>query len=256
MTTLPNLKRIISLDDLSERLFTHPLYQKIHDDDTLRHFMRAHVFCVWDFQSLLKALQAKVTCVSVPWFPTGDNQARRFINEIVLDEESDALPEGGYASHYELYLSAMHSCGADTLPIASFIQDLQRGTPIYTALERQNLPAGVSHFVRHTMTVIATGKTHRIAAAFTYGREDVIPDMFQSLVQQLAGRAPENWSPFLYYLERHIEADGDKHGPLAHALMSQLCGDNPTLWQQAQETARASLEARIALWDAIAEEIN
>jgi hypothetical protein len=75
--------------DLFERLLSHHLYQHICDERSLRLFMRAHVFAVWDFQSLIKALQRMLTCVEIPWLPSGDPLARRLINEIVLDEESD-----------------------------------------------------------------------------------------------------------------------------------------------------------------------
>jgi hypothetical protein len=44
----------------------HALYASVTDDRILRVLMRAHEFAVWDFQSLLKALQRELTCVEVP----------------------------------------------------------------------------------------------------------------------------------------------------------------------------------------------
>ena len=79
----------INTTELVDRLISHSLYAELRDEESLRIFMRSHVFCVWDFQSLLKALQRLVTCVEVPWLPTADPEARRLVNEIVLDEESD-----------------------------------------------------------------------------------------------------------------------------------------------------------------------
>ncbi len=169
--------------------------------------MRSHVFVVWDFQSLLKALQREVTCVQVPWLPTTDPEARRFVNEIVLDEESDEAPGGGFVSHFELYLQAMQDCGADTRPIRGFLGDLRQGRQVGEALARPDVPLGVASFVRHTMAVAASCQPHRIAAAFAYGREEVIPAMFRRLVDRLADIAPQRWSTFRYYLERHIGQD-------------------------------------------------
>ena len=96
-----------SLRPLRDQLFNHEVYRSIKTPDDLRTFMEHHVFAVWDFMSLLKALQRHLTGVTIPWLPQGDRNARRLINEIVLDEESDEDGEGGYISHFELYRAAM-----------------------------------------------------------------------------------------------------------------------------------------------------
>lgn len=247
---------MLHVQDLGDRLVSHPLYDAVRDERALRLFMRAHVFCVWDFMSLLKSLQHAVTCVETPWFPVGDREARRFINEIVVAEESDVHPAGGYASHFELYYEAMQACGADARPIDGFMVRLRAGRPVQAALADPSIPNGVADFVRATFSVIETGSLHRIAAAFTFGREDVIPDMFRRLVTGLAQDAPARWSTFLYYLERHVEVDSGEHGPLAHALLEKLCGNDLQRWREAEESARAALEARIALWNAVLADID
>ena len=117
----------IDLADLRDRLVAHPIYGLIDGPERVRRFMETHVFAVWDFMSLLKALQQRLTCTSVPWFPTADAEARRLVNEVVLDEESDTLPEGGYASHFELYLGCMRQAGADTGPIERLLESLAAG---------------------------------------------------------------------------------------------------------------------------------
>lgn len=247
---------MLRIQDLGDRLVSHPIYDAMCDERALHLFMRAHVFCVWDFMSLLKSLQRAVTCVEAPWFPAGDREARRFINEIVVAEESDVHPVGGHASHFELYYEAMRACGADTRPIDGFLTRLRAGRPVQAALVDPSIPRGVADFVRATFEVIETGSQHRIAAAFTFGREDVIPDMFRRLVTSLAQGAPARWSTFLFYLERHIEVDSGEHGPLAHALLKSLCGDDLRRWREAEESARTALEARIALWDAVLADID
>lgn len=247
---------MIHLQDLSAALVAHPVYQAIRNEQALRVFMRAHVFCVWDFMSLLKTLQRELTETGVPWFPKGDREARRLINDIVVAEESDVHPAGGYASHYELYREAMDLCGADGTPIDRVLERLRGGRSLEAALAGPEIPAGVREFVATTFGFIDSGEPHRVAAAFTYGREDVIPNMFRALVQQLAQGAPQHWGLFRYYLDRHIEVDGDHHGPLAHRLIARLCGDDLGKWREAEAAARQALEARIRLWDAVLADIR
>lgn len=242
----------VALAPVRERLATHPLYACLCDERSVRLFMQAHVFAVWDFQSLLKALQRALTCVEVPWVPTADPQARRLVNEIVLDEESDHAPGGGFLSHFELYLQAMRECGADTGPIGAVVGRVASGVAIEEALGAPGLPPGVAPFVAATMAIARSGRPHRVAAAFAYGREEVIPAMFRQLVERLAALSPASWTGLRHYLDRHIGKDADEHGPQARLLVRKLCGSDETLWTEATEVARSSLEARCRLWDAIA----
>lgn len=232
---------------LRSRLAAHPLYASIQTDSHLRVFMESHVYAVWDFMSLLKALQTRLTCVDVPWRPTAFPESRRFINEIVLGEESDQY-QGRAVSHFELYLEAMQQCGADTVPIEALLSRLS-STSVRAALEE--LPQGPRRFVRSTFDLIESGKLHAMAAAFTFGREDIIPAMFRGFVRDLSDRNANNFSLFLWYLERHIEIDGEEHGPLALRMVSDLCGADEQLWSEASEVAEQALLARLSLWDSI-----
>lgn len=241
----------ITLAPLRERLVTHPLYAHLCDEGTIRIFMEAHVFAVWDFQSLVKALQRLVTCVEVPWLPTSDPEARRLLNEIVLDEESDQAPGGGYLSHFELYLQAMQECGANVTPIQTFWGSLSAGLSVEEALETSAVPPGVGPFVRATMAIARSAEPHRVAAAFAYGREEIIPAMFRRLMDQLAELSPRSWGTLRYYFDRHIRTDSERHGPQARLLMRRLCGSDAIRWSEAADAARTSLEARDRLWNEI-----
>jgi len=245
----------IRTDDLLDCIRLHPLYKGVSDESRLRVFMRAHVFAVWDFQTLLKSLQQVLTCVDTPWLPTADPEARRFINEIVLEEESDLAPAGNHLSHFELYLEAMQQCGADLNPIYSFLADLRSGKTVDEALQNPILPKGVAKFVKTTMDIVDSRHVHKIAAAFSFGREEVIPTMFRNFVEGLTRIESGRWSTFHYYLVRHIDCDEGKHGPFSRLLVNRLCGDQETLWKEAEEIARTSLKARIDLWDAILSDI-
>ena len=242
----------IDLGESRDLLLRHPLYAAIDGPGRLQRFMESHVFAVWDFQSLLKAMQQRLTCTTVPWLPTPDPEARRLVNEIVLDEESDELPEGGAASHFELYLDAMRQAGADTGPIDRLLTALRTGLPLPRALSECGAPPEAIEFVRRSFVVIESGTTAGIVAAFTHGREDVIPDMFRRVVVRLADADPESWGRFRHYLERHIDHDDDHHAPACRRILARLCGHDARLWAEASQTARECIAARIALWDGIA----
>jgi hypothetical protein len=239
------------LQPARQRMVDHTLYRRIQSLDDLRVFMAHHVFAVWDFMSLLKALQRDLTCTTLPWVPTGNPATRRLINEIVLEEETDVDPEGQATSHFELYLRAMREAGADTAPAERLLAALAEGASVPAALAAAQAPATVQEFVKQTFAVIAAGQPHAVAAAFTFGREDVIPDMFRHLVADLGQRFPGQLDTFIYYLNRHIELDEDHHAPLAHQMVRDLCGTDPQRWQQAAEVAQQGMVARVAFWDGI-----
>ncbi|RZK55303.1 MAG: DUF3050 domain-containing protein [Hymenobacter sp.] len=239
------------LQPARQQLVDHPLYYSITSLADLRVFMQHHVFAVWDFMSLLKALQRDLTCTTLPWVPTGNPATRRLINEIVLEEETDVDPEGRATSHFELYLRAMQECGADPAPVQRLLAALAEGASVPAALAAAEAPASVQEFVKHTFAVIAAGQPHAIAAAFTFGREDVIPDMFRHLVLDLGRRFPGQLDTFIYYLNRHIELDEENHAPLAQQMVRDLCGTDPQRWQQATAVAQQGMAARVAFWDGI-----
>jgi hypothetical protein len=234
---------------LRARLTAHPLYASIRTQAQLRLFMESHVFAVWDFMSLLKTLQTRLTCVDVPWAPSRFPESRRFINEIVLGEESDQY-EGRAASHFELYLEAMTESGADTTAIRTLLSQLAQRRGTFDAATLQ-APAAARAFVATTFDIIERGSVAAIAAAFTFGREDVIPDIFRELVRDLNQRNDGSLGKFVWYLERHIEVDGEDHGPLSLRMVADLCGDDEAQWEQAAAAAESAIKARLTLWDGI-----
>ena len=121
---------------------------------------------------------------------------------------------------------------------------------------KNDLPFHVSEFLKHTFDVIKTGKPHLIAAAYTYGREDLIPYMFLTMVDEFKKQFPEKISKLKYYLERHIELDGDHHSKLSVNMMIILCGKNKVMWDEAYEISKNTLEKRINLWNAVYENIS
>jgi hypothetical protein len=233
-----------------EQIIQHPLYRDMQRMEDIRVFMQYHVFAVWDFMSLLKSLQRNLTCVELPWVPVGSAATRFLINEIVTGEESDVDPDGNRVSHFELYLQAMEQVGADTTPIKNTLKQLANGADFISSI-----PPVARPFVQHTFDLIANAPVHVQAAVFTFGREDLIPDMFLALVNDLDKQFPGQISLFKYYLERHIEVDGDHHSHLGMQMVEELCGDDSAKWEEAATTSRIALEQRKALWDGIHQEI-
>jgi len=239
------------LTHLKDALLGHPVYREINSLGALRRFMEHHVFAVWDFMSLLKALQRSLCCVEVPWVPTPDPRATRFVNEIVLAEESDEDGQGGFLSHFGLYLRSMARCGADTTAIDGLLEELRKGSPVPTALAAVGVPACVGRFVRQTFDLIEGGRLWSLASAFTFGREDLLPALFQRIVDELDVEAGGGLEDFRYYLRRHIGLDGGEHGPMAVRLVASVCGTDEARWQAAEEAAVTALQARRDLWDAV-----
>ncbi|WP_298737271.1 DUF3050 domain-containing protein [uncultured Chitinophaga sp.] len=239
-----------------EQIVQHPLYQRMQQMDDIRVFMQYHVFAVWDFMSLLKSLQQQLTCTTIPWVPSGSAATRFLINEIVTGEESDIAPDGSRLSHYELYLRAMEQAGADTGAMQQCLQQLQSGKKIDEALHTASIPTAAQTFMQHTFNLIFHAPVHVQAAVFTFGREDLIPDMFLALVNDLDKQFPGQISLFKYYLERHIEVDGDHHSHLGMQMVEELCGSDNAKWQEAAMAAKAALEMRLLLWNGILQDIR
>ncbi|TFF35393.1 DUF3050 domain-containing protein [Mucilaginibacter psychrotolerans] len=248
-TRISQLKN--EIEPIRAQLIAHPLYHNISSIDDLHVFMQHHVFAVWDFMSLLKSLQQNLTCTTLPWMPVGTANTRYLINEIVTGEESDVDHTGKRTSHFELYLQAMDQAGCDASAILSLFAQLSTQRDIDDALANADIPEAARAFVRHTFDVIATDKTHLTAAVFTFGREDLIPGMFIEMVKKLNGQLPGKVDILLYYLERHIEVDGDHHSQLAYQMTAELCGEDDSKWSEATTAVKAALQARLALWDGI-----
>ena len=243
-------------DTVRKEIIHHPLYPQLQTLDQVRVFTQYHVFAVWDFMSLLKSLQRQLTCVTHPWIPVGSANTRYLINEIVTGEESDVDAEGNRISHFELYLQAMQELGANTDVMGQFMHYVQSGIPVHEAMEKLHLPDAIQQFVNYTFHVIMNQPVHVQAAVFTFGREDLIPDMFHALVTDLNQRFGGRLKTFQYYLERHIEVDGDHHSQLALQMVEQLCGDDAIKWAEATQAAIKGLQRRIALWNLVLERLQ
>lgn len=192
--------------------------------------------------------------------PNENSKAAHLINEIILGEETDSLPNGKFCSHFEMYLIAMSEIGASTAQIDEFIQTVQQGihgaqTSVTDALERVGAAPAIQNFVNFTIETAVNGKTSEVLASFFYGREDSIPEMFRHLLDTWDINQADA-ETFVYYLNRHIELDGDKHGPAVKRIINDQFKEDLNSWHELFDSAIKSAELRIELWDALEAELK
>jgi Protein of unknown function (DUF3050) len=242
---------------LRRQLADHPLYHQIRSVDDLRIFLESHVFAVWDFMSLLKYLQRELTSIDVPWLSTTavSGPTARLINEIVLREETDELPDGRILSHFQLYREAMTAIGANTSAIDTLLNDIERGKSVEEALGNPAIPRAAATFVEVTFSLIGSGQLPAVAAAFAFGREEVIPEVLRNLGAQVSESAP-HWTLFELLLERRTELGAARQSRLAGQMIEEICASDDDRWHEAILAARRSLEARLALWDGILAQLD
>jgi hypothetical protein len=284
----------MAISPVRRRLLDHPIYGAVTDLPRLQTFMKHHAFAVWDFMSLAKRLQMELTTTTLPWVPPRDPEVARLINEIILEEETDEVRRHQHLSHYELYLLAMDELGADSSAIRAVVAAVVAGRHPDDALDACPIAPSTAEFTRGTLHA-SQGGVHEVAATFLFGREDVIPPMFQRLLwtldrsdpirlrlrrelgrlydrlpQELERRVPDRWHRrlealtddendprwhFRFYLRRHIELDGGAHGPAARRLLGLVCGRDEQRWAEARAAAVDALEARIRFWDGVHAEL-
>lgn len=214
--------------------------------------METHVFAVWDFMTLLKRLQRDITCIELPWRPSSySKNLVRLINEIVLGEESDIDIDGNAIDHFSLYIKAMDEIKASPKRLMNLVSDGDYKKWCYPAEE---------NFVRFNIDLAKNGELHQVAAAFFFGREKIIPDMFASILKDLtdsfADESEITFPSLRYYLMRHIELDGSDHSYKAYECLKSICGDDSKKWEEAKEAGIKSLMLRSALWSDLEKRLN
>ncbi len=243
-----------AIREYQQQLDQHPVYGAVNSIEQLRLFMAHHIYSVWDFMSLVKYLQRAIAPAEYPWTPGPDPAVVRFINSLVLEEESDEAPPGtdgkpAFASHFALYCGAMREVGANPATMLAFLKRV-KGDGIRAALRWEGVPSPSRAFTTTTFDFIDSGKSHVVAAALAVGREHVIPGMFRAFLGRM-GIAESAAPIFHFYLHRHIHLDTDFHGPLSLKLLEILCDGDEARLHEAEKAGAQAIQARIRFWDGV-----
>ena len=117
----PNIERLLTVvGHQRQRLLAHPLYGTIQTLEHVQVFMAHHAFAVWDFMSLVKALQVQLTGMRLPWKPhTGQLNLKRL-------NQRHKVPDGkGMVGHKYLHVfqgldGTVKRMRQQTLPLVSY----------------------------------------------------------------------------------------------------------------------------------------
>ena len=242
------------LNDLRKKITAHPLFENKLEPKHIRKFMESHIFAVWGFMSILKSLQKMITPNNLPWMPNNNtkNGLVNFVNEIILCEESDFIEGIGFISHFEIYLLAMKNMDAKTDELDKLTSKISDKGYNEKYLDDIDASDEVKSFLKHDLKVSMNGTLPEIVGAFTLGREKVIPNMFDYILPAIKETSESKY--LITYLERHIDIDGDRHGPLSMKLLNATCDEKQL--SLAYATAIKSLELRLLVWDRVYSDIK
>ncbi len=238
---------------LTERFFQildkHRLYGLINGPASLQYFMERHVLCVWGYHELIKGLQADIVRSSQPINTEPYKQVLRLINEIVLDEQVDQLPDGRIVSHLELYLEVMEELDCNMDSVFTFFDCLESGMKPKLALRSVEFPVEVSKFAEFLISCFDR-PMHQRATILFYEGEPFVPDFFLQQLERISTKS--HTDKLIDYWERHIEGLKRPGFSTAGRLVEVLCMDDPKLNREAEEAAEQIMAKRIDLWNAIA----
>ena len=253
-----NTKDFSLLESKIKDLNSHKLFRTSNNfsKKELKIFMEYHVYAVWDFMSIVKSLQNHICPSNFPWKPHEytNNGIAHLINEIVSSEESDLDEDGNYFSHFDLYIMAMNDVGADTKSILKLIKSYDYNNA-NNFIDNPDAPKESLEFIENTFSCIESKKLANITAIFSYGRETTIPDMFSKILNKIDD-SNSLYSNLRLYINRHIEVDSSRHGPLSKKLFEYTYKNNQETYDEAINYAIKSIDKRIQLWDGVLKKIS
>jgi len=193
---------------LLRRLKEHRLCTEVQELDDVKRFLEMHVFAVWDFMSLLKALQMQVTLATAdsPWAPARRQKIARLINETVAIYESDVNERGERQSNFSMYLDAMTALGAHTNRMKKCMNIVNHGAGLDKAMAFSGAPKGAADYVRGTFSLVDPKGLHKVAASLAFGRvKTVLFERILEIVSNSPNASDEAKSKLRHYMNRQAE---------------------------------------------------
>lgn len=244
------------IEDLKSELAAHCLYTKLQHMEDIHIFMEHHVFAVWDFMSLAKALQLHLDATQVIEKQTDNSKILGFVNGILTGGETDPNKKEIVLSHLEMYLELMDEIGANTTNIKKLIASSAAGLDIHEAMQIAQLTDEQQRILNFTQTIIATNEIHKIAVAATLVPEGMISNRFLKILKETEERDNLLVPKFKNYLNRYKAIDGNDYGLLSLEMVTHFCDSDGKKWVDILDIAMKTLSHRIYLWDAIVDEID
>ena len=242
---------------MTERYFqlleTHRIYDRLHDEASLRLFVEHHVICVWIYNYLMRDLYQEIANHIQPMSSQVQKEAIRLISELVLEEEVDEQNDGTLISHMEIYLEAMQDLGADVGPIMSFFDLLESGKDWVEAARQAHFPIE-SQLYFEKINVFFESPVHERAALLFYEGEPYVPDSFLNKLNVLSQTAKT--ARLLEYFEKHIEGLKRPGFSAIGRLVELFCGDDEDLNAAAEARAEEAMKIRLEFWGQIAGKLS
>jgi len=231
----------------------HKLCTEVEELDDVKRFLEMHVFAVWDFMSLLKALQIQVTKVTAhsPWAPSRRAKIASLINEAVAHYEADTNEKGERQSNFQMYLDVMTALGAHTHRMRKCMNIVNHGAGLDKAMAFSGAPKGAENYVRSTFSLVDPKGLHKVAASLAFGRvKTILFERILEIVSNSPNASEEAKTKLRHYMNRQAELYTKYYRPLSFMIVEEICGDDEACWKEAEVAAILSVRARIALWDA------
>jgi hypothetical protein len=124
---------------------------------------------------------------------------------------------------------------------------------IYTLIYKLSPSEVVAKFVEYNIKTAITKPITDVVAIFYFGRENLIPQMFERFINQSSIKSTQYLK---YYLQRHIEIDSEDHGPKMLKLLNFVTNNNTQNIKNCINIGIDSIIKRTELWDNILIRLN
>jgi hypothetical protein len=210
------------------------------------YFMENHIYSVWTFMCLLKTLLNKLEIENKNqnnlWHPSYNNALFRVLQEIIIEEQTDIIENNVY-SHLELYIKSMKEIDAETSPIEWLLFQIENQINISEkSILKMNIPNNTKIFILNHLFIIENWSFDDLLTYFAYGRELLIPSIFEPILLNIESNSLD-YPMLKLYLKKHIEIDKEHGNKIQQFVLKK------------NEIIDKAYEDRLLLWDGIYEKI-